>query len=328
MREKKKHPNLAEYLKAFKENTPQRDPEMSAKGRAHFLAEAESLRKPHSQPWYAELRDTLASLQIRGNRRLATAFASILIALMVTFAAAGGTVYASQDSLPNQTLYAVKTFTEDLRLRWADDPQQRIDLLEEFAQRRTQEMDTLSEKGQRVPQQTLSRFEQHTETMLQLAADMEGEGMTQSLSRIKNALQVHQEVLQKLANKENGQAVQALQQVQQRLQEKIQLAEVGLANPSQFKGKMKEITSGKPGDTGQPDQPSETTVPEDKGKPDDVGTPENKGKPDQSGTPDEAGKPDQVGTPENKGKPDDVGPPETKGKPQDPGPPEDRGDRH
>lgn len=303
MNEREKHPGLNEYFEALKEHTPQRDLKMAARGRSHFMAEVESLPKPQPKSWFEDLQEKISSWKFQSNRRFATAIASILIALMITFGAVGGTVYASQGSLPNQALYAVKTLTEDIQLRFADQPQEKIDLLEKFSNRRTEEMTTLNEQGQEIPQNTLARFEQHMETMLQLSAELSDESQTQSLSQIRNALQVHEEVINKLANRESGKAEQALLRVQEKLQARIQLIEEGIADPTMFREKMK----GK-----KPFGPEETQEP---GKPEDAGTPEGKGKPEGAGTPENKGKPGNVGTPEGKGKPEDVGPPGDKGKP-------------
>lgn len=325
MSEQNLHPQAAEYLEALKEDTPQRDSDLAAQGRANFLAEADSLRAPTTTPWLAGIREAIASFRIQGNRRLATAIASILIALILTLGAVGGTVYASQDSLPNQSLYAVKTFTEDLRLRFADQPMEKINLLEKFTQRRVEELSALSNQGEDLPQGTISRLELHTETMLHLAAE-EGEGeITQSLNRIRKALQAHEEVIARLQAQESGNALEALNMVQEKLQQKILLTEQGLENPSSFRKRMKSPTPFAPTDTDRPGKPEGTGTPKDKGKPEDAGTPEDKGKPEDIGTPENKGKPEDVGPPDGDDPPGSVGPPEDKGKPEAPGPPDEIG---
>jgi len=301
MAEERKYPILNEYFEALKEKAPQRDAEEAAKGRTHFMAEVKGLQKPQPTSWLADFRKTLASLQIRGNRRLATAVASVLIALIITLGSVGGTVYASQDSLPTQALYAVKTLTEDIQLRFADQTQEKIDLLEKFTNRRVDEVTTLAERGEDIPQDTISRFERHTETMLKLSAELEGENQAQTLSHIRNALQVHEEVIQKLAERESGKAGEALRMVQGRLRSQIKRIEEGMLDPTTLQENNQDQNPFKPFET----PPS--------------------GKPENIGPPEEKGKPDGVGTPDHKGKPDDAGPPDDKGKPEDPGPPEDNG---
>jgi len=317
-------PELNEYLKALKEKVPQRDPEMAAKGRANFLSEVKELQAKKSTPWLANVFAAIFSLPIQANQRLATALASILIAIVLTFGAAGGTVYASQDSLPNQTLYAVKTLTEDIRLRFAKQPKEKIRLLEKFANRRVEELYALSEKEIAYPQATVTRLEQHAETMLKIASEQEGKELTQSLNQIRKSFQAQEEKIARLANIEHGNADKKITQLQKKLQEKIRLAEEGLDNPASFREKMKNITPLTPVETLKPGKPEESRTPGNKRKPDDLGTPIWKGKPDQVGTPDHKGKPKDPGQPNNKGKPNEPGPPDDRGKPEDPGPPDDK----
>ena len=320
-----KQPELNEYLKALKEKVPQRDPEMAAKGRANFLSEVKELQAKKSTPRLAEIFTAIFTLPIQANRRLATALASILIAIVLTFGAAGGTVYASQDSLPNQTLYAVKTLSEDIRLRFTKQPKEKIRLLKKFANRRVEELYALSEKEEGFPLVTVTRLEQHTETMLKLASEQEETDLTQSLNIIRKSLQAQEEKIARLANTEHGNADKKLTQVQKKLQEKIRLTEEGLDNPAAFREKMESPTPFKPVETLKPEKPQKTRTPKNRGKPDQHGTPEGNDKPGDSGPPEDKGKPEEAGPPDDKGKPDDPGPPDDKGKPEDPGPPDDKG---
>lgn len=307
------YPTLNEYFEALKEKAPQRDAEEAAKARTHFLAEVKSLQKPQPTSWLADFRKALSSLQIRGNRRFATAMASILIAVLLTFSAVGGTVYASQTTLPYQSLYPVKILSENVQLTFTGNPEDKIELLARFTERRVEELTALSEENMDIPTQTLSRLDQHTETMLHLSAELGDETQSQSLTRVRNAFQVQERIIHTLAQKETGKAEQALLMAQEKLRTKIQLAEQALDDPTILRKNMEGQTPAKPTEGKKP------------GKPEDVGTPEDKGKPEDIGTPPGKGKPENVGTPEDKGKPEDPGPPDDKGKPEDPGPPDDKG---
>jgi len=310
---KEECPTLNEYFKALKEKAPQRDAEEAAKGRVVFLAEVDKLRRPTPKSWFENLQETLSSLQIKGNRRFATVMASILIAVILTFSAVGGTVYASQTSLPYQSLYPVKILSENVRLTFTGNPEDKIELLARFTERRVEELSALSEENMDISTETLSRLDQHTEAMLQLSAKLEEGTQSQSLTQVRNAFQVQERIIHMLAQKETGKAEQALLQVQERLQAKIQLAEQALDDPAILRKNMEGQTPAKPTKGKKP------------GKPEDVGTPEDKGKPEDIGTPPGKGKPDNVGTPEDKGEPEVPGPPDDKGKPEDPGPPDDIG---
>ncbi len=69
---------------------------------------------------------------------------AILLALV---AAGGGTVYAAQDSLPGDALYAAKLATEQVVMVWSGDDVARAERALSFAERRMREMEALVEKG-------------------------------------------------------------------------------------------------------------------------------------------------------------------------------------
>ncbi len=315
---------LDEYFQALKEAQPERDPLSGARGRAAFLAQLDQRQNEEKAGWFTKIQETFASLSFQPSRRWTAVAASVLLALILTFGAVGGTVYASQDSLPNQALYGVKIFAEDVRLSLANQPQEKISLLEKFSQRRIEELQGSSEQGYELPQQTLLRLEQHTETMFELAAEQDEQDISQSLRQIRSMLQVHEESINQLKNKQNGNAAQALSRVQERLITKIQYAERGIENPTDFRNGKLDSTPHTPQDTVTPPRPVDTATPEDKGKPEDVGTPQNKGKPEDAGTPENKGKPEDAAPPQDKGKPDDPGKPSNPGEPDNPGPPDGR----
>lgn len=71
-------------------------------------------------------------------RRLVPAF--IVLALIFT---SGGTVFASQVSLPGETLYPVKLLSEDVRVAVAFTPAKKAELQVEYAAERTKEIDVV-----------------------------------------------------------------------------------------------------------------------------------------------------------------------------------------
>lgn len=69
---------------------------------------------------------------------------SVIAIVLVLSILAGGTAYASQDSLPGDILYPVKTTTENFRLFVAADEADKAELSLQFAQTRLEEMDALA----------------------------------------------------------------------------------------------------------------------------------------------------------------------------------------
>jgi hypothetical protein len=72
----------------------------------------------------------------------------VILAILLTLsAAAGGTACASQDSLPGDTLYAVKLGTEQMRMMLPGNEIVKAELALSFAERRVGEMQALAENG-------------------------------------------------------------------------------------------------------------------------------------------------------------------------------------
>lgn len=114
------------------------------------------------------------------------------VALVFVFAA-GGTVAASSGSLPGDTLYPVKTATEQVRmsLTFSNDAKARLEA--RFAERRTWELARLAEKGRTGQLEVAAaKFEEHLANIDQLAvqiaaADSEDGAKVSQLREVLNA---------------------------------------------------------------------------------------------------------------------------------------------
>lgn len=71
----------------------------------------------------------------------------IVAAIVLTFAALGGTVYAAQDSLPGDTLYPVKAAAEQVLMRFVRNDVARAERGLSFADRRVEEIVDLAKQG-------------------------------------------------------------------------------------------------------------------------------------------------------------------------------------
>ncbi len=90
---------------------------------------------------------------------VAIAFAFVL-ALGVT---GGATAFASQDALPNERLYPVKLFTEDVHVWLTFDDSSKASLLLDQSDERMEEITTLVSHGDRVPGNVLSALKDRNE---------------------------------------------------------------------------------------------------------------------------------------------------------------------
>jgi hypothetical protein len=110
--------------------TPSRDPARVAAGRAAMLAQAQAAHRRQ--------RVALFSARLRRWRALFAVGAALLTG-------GAGAVYASQESLPDSPLYAIKLASEDVRLALAPSTDEQRALLRSFAERRRTELATTSD---------------------------------------------------------------------------------------------------------------------------------------------------------------------------------------
>ena len=112
------------------------------------------------------------------------------VALVFVFAA-GGTVAASSGSVPGDTLYSVKTTTEQIQLRLTFSKAAKAKLQARFAERRVWEMARLAQEGRTAHLAALAvRFEAHLAKIEQLAAQIEATDPEdgERLSRLEEVL--------------------------------------------------------------------------------------------------------------------------------------------
>lgn len=333
MTEKNNSFHLEEYFKALRDSAPQREPRDTSRGRAAFLARAEQGQAADRTGWFSWIKESMPSLSAPFSRPRLTAASGLLIAVLFAIGVLGGTAYAAQNSLPEDTLYPVKTFTEDVRLKYTAQPKKKIQLLETYSLRRVEELDAISKQGQKIPSSMLERMEQHTDTMLKLSAEQEEHELSGTLIQVRNVLRAQDEALEKLTRSERVPASQALSRVQKKLDSKLVLVENGINNPASFQQNMNSPHPFQLQPTATEDKLPEKETPDAKGKPEEVGPPQDKKgqdqgqpsdqnkHPEKTGPADDPGKSGVPGPPEGKGKPDKGDPPEEKGKPDDPGPP-------
>jgi hypothetical protein len=112
------------------------------------------------------------------------------VALVFVFAA-GGTVAASSNSVPGDTLYPVKTATEEVQLKLTFSGTAKAKLQAKFAERRAWEMARLAEKGRTAKLAALAaQFKAHLAQIEKLAAQIEATdtGDGERLSELKEIL--------------------------------------------------------------------------------------------------------------------------------------------
>ncbi len=160
---------------------------------------------------------------------------SIALAFTLIFGGTGATVYAAQDSLPNQPLYAVKTLTEDAQLALTHNATAQVQLLEQFTARRVEEVQALAEAGDAIPEKVQTRLSEQLQQMMQATAEMDDATMQQTLAQVQTMLQTQMQTLSTVQAQSPMTATQVLSQVQTMLREHEQLAAMGTQDLAQFR---------------------------------------------------------------------------------------------
>lgn len=207
---------------------PPRDPARAARGRARFLAQS---AQPVSQNAFLRLINQI--LQFRKERFSMNTILTLVLVFTALFGGTAGTVYAAQEALPTETLYPVKTLTEDLRLALASEPQARLTLLADLAQTRVQEMTQLAESGIVPPEATLARWQEQTRQAFNLAASLPEPDMLRTMEQLRDRLHDQLRLVEQCAA--TGEPLQTMTRARDQLQQHLQLLENGLTNPQGFR---------------------------------------------------------------------------------------------
>jgi uncharacterized membrane protein YgcG len=239
--------DLTEAIESIKEIPPRND-QASRAGRAAFLEEGAKYRSEFTEGEKHPLGESLLAL-------FRTAFfspafkpvAALVLAMVLFLGAAATTVYAAQESLPDQALYPVKIWSEDARLSMSVSAQSRLEFALDFSDRRLSEMAGLQAAGESIPESLENRYQTELQMALELAAGMDDPQALQLLvmvhQRAKNQVQPMQQIL----SGASGSQESLLMRANQRLQEQIRLSALGESNLSGLRDQLRLGLQGKPG---------------------------------------------------------------------------------
>lgn len=150
--------------------------------------------------------------------------AGLLIAALL---GGGGVAYASQGSLPGDTLYPIKLMTEDVQTVVAWSPEKKVELEAKFANRRLEEIQRLQERLkkkkseisteiiEKAMERAKQRLERAEEQITQMEEGKLKERALEAASRLEEALETHQQILSDLAGEIPKPAEQALLHAQE-----------------------------------------------------------------------------------------------------------------
>jgi hypothetical protein len=167
---------------------------------------------------------------------------NILVSILVIvglLAGGGMTVNAAQNDLPNEPLYGVKTWSENVGLQFQNNPEAKVERLMELAQTRIQEMTQLTESGQTPPDQVRLRLEQHLQQAFQVCSNMDDAALDRTLLQLRDQLQQQERDMQNLQVHAAQDAQPILERTRTMLQTRLQVANDGLQNHEMFRNTVR-----------------------------------------------------------------------------------------
>jgi hypothetical protein len=220
------------------------DPAKAEQIKRQFLMQGESLRQGMDKQAH--------TVQHAGTRRrsgltwlvqpglLRKVLFAIFIAMIIVFASSSLTVLAAQSSLPGDTLYPVKTWSENLRYSFTLSRQAKLNLTLDYTNIRMNEISSLVAQGRMVSDQTSSQYKQQLNNVLELAVQMDDTQLEAALQQIMDHAGKQEAIVQRLINQVPPQAQPAMQRLQERLATQVQLSALGEADPKTFKMELQE----------------------------------------------------------------------------------------
>ena len=234
---------VRERLEEIK-SIPARDPVLANRARARFLANAVSASElPRHKGWSSIFRKEQFAMNM---------LISVLMIAGLLFGG-GATVNAAQDDMPNEPLYALKMWSEDVSLQLQKDPEAKVDRLMDLVQIRTQDMTRLIDAGEPVPDQVRLRLEQHIQDALQTCLTLDEPTLDRTLLQIRDRLQDQDRDMEQLLLHTQDQLqlqtqdqlriqlqdqLQLLTQTRTLLRERLHVVEDGLVNHEMFRERV------------------------------------------------------------------------------------------
>jgi hypothetical protein len=254
MRDEKIDPNIKNVLNEL-QHIPRRDPTAAVRGKVNFMKQASMMRTAVSRKqesrhigWINTLFPAFPRLE---RTPMFNTLVAVVLALAVFFGGTGVTVYAAQESLPDQTLYPVKTGSEDVLLALTGSPQARLNYILDFSDRRINEMAGLLFAGDPIPERVVTRLQNELQQALELAVGMDDSKMVQELEQLRLRAETQLQMMNALVSGAPVSARPVLLQAHARIQEQVQLCALGQADPQEFKQQMQQRRMNQGGSGGQ-----------------------------------------------------------------------------
>lgn len=165
---------------------------------------------------------------------------TVLLIVSLIFGGSGATLVAAQQSTPDQPLYAVKTWSEDVRSGLVVTEQSRLQFALDLAERRGEEIMVMVRAGKTPPEMVQARMQQEIELALRLAAGQADPDVAPALLKIREQLKTQEQAFLHLGNPANPQSEALLDQVRTMLRDQIKLCDDGLLDPQLLRDQLRD----------------------------------------------------------------------------------------
>jgi len=246
-------PRLVKTL-ARLQAVPERNPEQAERGRAAFLQQASEMAEAVSPPdkrrhigWMHAL-PVIFKIQPKEPSPMFSTLSTIILITSLLLGGGGITVAAAQASQPDQPLYGVKIWSEEVRLGMTAGTQAEWKLALQYTSRRAQEIRTMIQAGHVPPAAVQTRYENQIEQAVRLAASLPDDQALQALDQVRKRLQTQLEAFLQEGTPLTPPLEEARLLTRKMLQERLNWTEEGLEDPVQLRERLRLMSQPPPQD--------------------------------------------------------------------------------
>lgn len=231
---------LADKLEVLRQ-VPPRDPGAAANGRAIFLSAAAQFadntpaRSQRPFNWRALVNSWMPLRQSLIPIRLA--LTSVVIILLVGFISLIPAARAASASLPGEPLYGLKLAIEDARLALAVQPEKRINISLDFADRRISEIEALAVGCKDIPANLANQLAHDLDVAFQAAGELSDAELVPVLERLRVRIESEERRLAQLTTGSTL-GLPVLLRLRELVQIRLLWINAGIVAPQEFRNQL------------------------------------------------------------------------------------------
>lgn len=257
------------------DEVPDRDNTAAKQTRMAYINQINQVADTHPG-WIGQIAAYVTGLTGNRKRKASMSFITILLAVLLFLGAGGGTAYAAQTAMPDEMLYPVKLFTEDVLVEVTNAPESRVNLLQYYANRRIEEITQEILDGD-VPDEAIqARLEEQLRLMVAAIDQTSGQDQNRLREQARNTL-IQQDQIMTILQQYSGEGQkEALDATQNQVRNQLQNLGAGIPDPQLMRERIQnqqetqmEMTpqSNRYGQPSDVPQPGQAGTPEPKDQP-------------------------------------------------------------